>query len=191
MCMHTTYHLDIADLQQNLIHAIKWDSVQDFIEHMAILDLDINRPFTFMGRKIDGMVPVEGVERTSLMLAAMFGSMKVLECILGVPGLVVNECSRTDDVTALDCAYFYESRDSAKAHSRLIDHGAVHGPCDYITLSVFWPNKYAEFCELGMWCERVECIKAHNILEFRGPVIDSDRRFLPLPGHWTDVAPSY
>ncbi|KAM7463953.1 hypothetical protein LguiA_032074 [Lonicera macranthoides] len=150
MCIHTTYHLDLADLQQNR-------------------------------RRRKNIFNVSGY-------VWKYKSIKVLEYILGVPGLVINECSRTDDVTALDCAYFYESRNSAKAHSRLIDHGAVH-VTTRTALSVFWPNKYAEFCDLGMWCERVECIKAHNILEFGGRVIDSDLHFSPLPGHWTLVAP--
>ncbi|KAF7121022.1 hypothetical protein RHSIM_Rhsim13G0068400 [Rhododendron simsii] len=119
------------------------DDLVSFKIAMEEEGLDIDQSSCWYGRRI-GSNKMGFEERTPLMIAAMFGSKKILSYILETRRADVNKASGSDGATALHCAVAGGSAASpdvvklllhASADPNSLDSNG-NRPCDLIVLSV-------------------------------------------------------
>lgn len=99
------------------------DDVESFKSVIEEKGFDINESSFWYGRKF-GSNKMGFQERTPLMIAAMFGSVRVLKYITGTGKADVNRACGCDGVTALHCAVAGGSVSSVEAVKLLLDASA-------------------------------------------------------------------
>ncbi|CAK9139983.1 unnamed protein product [Ilex paraguariensis] len=97
------------------------DQELEFKYAVEVQGCDIDTIIHVNGRTI-GAYEVKKLNRTPLMLAAMFGSIKVATYILVYHKVDINRSVDTDGLTVLDCAYCYEP--SMEIINLLVSYGA-------------------------------------------------------------------
>ncbi|XP_058766172.1 zinc finger CCCH domain-containing protein 66-like [Vicia villosa] len=105
------------------------DDVIGFKDAVENVGYDVDEVGLWYGRRV-GSNKLGYVERTPLMVAAMFGSLNVSAYILGTGRVDVNRRSGSDGATALHCAVVGGSVASAEIVKLLLDASADAGAVD-------------------------------------------------------------
>ncbi|KAK1415493.1 hypothetical protein QVD17_31275 [Tagetes erecta] len=106
-----------------LLELAALDDVSTFVSEVQQNGNDVNELGFWYGRRNSSKLKMGFEERTPLMIASLYGSIKVLKYIIGAKNIDVNQRSGTDGVTALHCAAAGGSLMSVEVVKQLIDAG--------------------------------------------------------------------